>query len=281
MTDEKRRWTMDDRRWPSRFYRPSSVVHRLPSIARAVVSVALLAAMGTFCAADEYAPLPNMAPKPVPSSPGKPVFTEAKLLNGAGQAVNGLQLTVTADHLILPEALGPIGQPLIITPTTLHLLFKNVSGQPIVLDAYNLSLTRLDMIVVGPEKQTVAFTRKAAGFRSRKALPIDYPQIEPGNVFVPMTAVNPIHFPGDFNLLFSYGLYQPGEYKVQVVYTRAAAGESEIAAWQGRVVSNTLTFRIQGPKPPPPPEQATPATTPEPPPQPEPKPTPPPADAPQ
>ena len=285
--NEKRRWTMDDRRWNNPDHRLSSIVHCLPSVrtlVRAAVSVALVAAMGTFCAADEYTTLPNLAPKPVPSLPGKPIFTEAKLLNGAGQPVNGIQLTVTADKLTLSETPGPIGQPLIVEPTTLHLIFRNVSNQPLVLDAYNLSFTRVVLVVVGPEKETVAVARRPISFKSRAALPIDYPQIEPGNPYVPMVALAPLQFPGDFNPFFTYSLYEPGEYKVQAVYTRAGAGGSELAAWQGRVVSNTLTFRITGPMPTPPPESATPGTTPgatpDSPQQPTPKPPPPPPNSP-
>ena len=225
-------------------------------MARMIVCAAVLAALvGTFCAAEEP------TPEPATKSPDEPVFTEMQLQRGAGQAANGLQLTLMADNLVLPEKPGPVGRPLIIQPTALHLLFRNVSGRPIVLDTYNLTLSRLVMIVVGPEKETVVVTRKPLTFRSRQALPIDYPQIEPGNPFVPNASVASLQFPGDFNPLVNCGLYKPGEYKVQVIYSRPAAAGP--AAWQGMVVSNTLSFRIVGPMPPTPPEKATPDKPPE------------------
>jgi hypothetical protein len=224
-------------------------------MARMIVCAAVLAALaGTFCAAQDYAPAPT--PEPAPKSPGGPVFTEMQLLGGAGQDANGLQLTLIADKLVLPETPGPFGQPLFVEPTTLHLLFRNVSGQPIVLDAYNLALNRVTLIVVGPEKESVVVMRKPLAVKTRDALPIDFPQIEPGNPFVPLAAVAPLQFPGDFNLLVNCALYKPGDYKVQVVYSRpAAAGPT---AWQGTVVSNTVIFRVVGPPPTPPPENATP-----------------------
>ena len=229
-------------------------------MARMIVCAAVLAALsGTFCAAQDYAPAPAPAPapEPAPKSPGEPVFTEMKLLRTAGLPSNGLQLTVTAEKLVLPEALGPIGQPLFVQPTALHVLFKNLSGQPIVLDAYNLTLSRLALIVVGPEKETVVVARRPLVVRTREALPIDFPQIEPGNTFVTMEK---LQFPGDFNLLINCALYMPGEYKVQVVYSRPPAGAPQIGVWQGVVVSNTLSFRIVGPIPP---ERATPEKPPE------------------
>jgi hypothetical protein len=227
------------------------------TISRAAVSAALLAVIGTFCAAEEPTP--------------KPPFSDAQLEAGAGQASNGLQLRITADRLVLPEKPGPLGAPLIIEPTALHLFLTNVSDQPIVLDAYNLALSRVTMIVVGPDKETVAVLRKPLGFRTRGSLPIDYPQVEPGNKFITMEK---LQFPGDFNSLAHYDLYMPGEYKVQVIYSRPAAAGPGV--WQGRVVSNTLTFRIEGPLPPTPPENATPPgnATPENPPEPAPQPTP-------
>jgi hypothetical protein len=238
-------------------------------MARMIVCAAVLVALvGAFCAAQDYAPAPT--PKPAPKSPGEPVFTDAQLRGGAGLPSNGLQLTLIADNLVLPEKPGSLGQPLIIQPTALHLLFRNVSDRPIVLDTYNLALSRLAMIVVGPEKKTVVVTRKPLSFRSREALPIDYTQIEPGNPFVPM----PLQFPGDFNLLFNYGLYVPGVYKVQVIYSRPASAGP--AAWEGMVVSNTLAFRIEGPMPPTPPETTPPDKPPEVAPQPTPQAPPPP-----
>jgi hypothetical protein len=117
----------------------------------------------------------------------------------------------------------------------------------------------------------VAVTRKPLNFRSRKALPIDYPQIEPGNTFWPLAAIAPIQFPGDFNLFSRCDLYLPGEYKVQVIYSRPAGGASEYAPWQGLVVSNTLTFRVEGPMPPMPPETPPPNQPPEVAPQPAPQ----------
>jgi hypothetical protein len=236
------------------------------TLSRATASAALLAAMGAFCAAEDYAPAPPPAPKPAPTLPGQPVFSEAHLLKGAGLASNGLQLKLTADQLALPETPAGYGQPLTVETTTLHLIFTNVSEQPIVLDAFNLALSRVTLIVVGPEKQTVAVTRKPVNFRSREALPIDYPQIEPGNYFIPFVAITPLQFPGDFNPLLNYGLYQPGNYTVQVIYSRPAAGAPEIGVWTGAVVSNTLTFRIVGPAPPTPPmpQEQPPETAPQP-----------------
>ena len=122
-------------------------------MARMIVCAAVLAALaGTFCAAQDYAPAPTPAPAPAPQSPAGPVFTEMQLLPGAGQPSNGLQLTLIPDKVLLAETPFAYDQPLIVEPTTLHLLFRNVSDQPIVLDAYNLALTRVSMIVVGPEK---------------------------------------------------------------------------------------------------------------------------------
>jgi hypothetical protein len=226
-----------------------------------VCAAVLVALAAAFCAAQDSAPAPE-------KSPGEPAVTGTQLHAGAGQAVNGLQLTLMADRLVLPETPGPPGQPLVVAPVALQLLFRNVSDRPIVLDAYNLALSRLSLIVVGPEKETVAVTRKPLAVRTREALPIDYPQIEPGNPFVPMWGVAPLQFPGDFNLLVNYSLYKPGEYKVQVIYSRPAGGAPENGVWQGMVVSNTLTFRIAGPMPPAPdqpPETAPqPAPTPSP-----------------
>jgi hypothetical protein len=208
-----------------------------------VCAAVLVALVATFCAAEDSAPAPE-------KSPGGPAFTEMQLQGRAGQAANGLQLTLAADRLVLPETLGLPGQPLVIAPTALQLRFRNVSDRPIVLDTYNLALNRLSLIVVGPEKETVVVTRKPLVVKTREALPIDYPQIEPGNPFVPLWPVVPIQFPGDFNLLINYSLYKPGEYKVQVIYSRPAAGAPENGVWQGTVVSNTLTFRIVGAMPP-------------------------------
>ncbi len=244
-------------------------------MARMIVGAAVLVALaGSFCAADDYGPTPAPpsapapAPTPAPNLPGAPVFTEMKLQNGAGQAANGLTLTLTSDKAVLPEMPGQPGQPLTVQPTALHLLFRNGSGQPIVLDAYNIELNRLVLIVVGPEKKTVVVLRRQLNMRSRDPLPIDYPQIEPGNPFVPLA---PLQFPGDFNALVYCGLYKPGEYKVQVVYSRAGAGGSGV--WLGTVVSNTLSFRIAGPMPP---EAPKPENAPETAPAPEPTPQPPP-----
>jgi hypothetical protein len=207
-----------------------------------VCAAVLVALAGAFCAADDSAQAPA-------KSPGEPPFTEMQLQAGAGQAVNGLQLTLTADKLVLPETPGPAGQPLVIVPAALQLLFRNVSGRPIVLDTYNLALSRLSLVVVGPEKESVVVAHKPLIVRTRDALPIDYPQIEPGNPFAPMWSVAPLQFPGDFNLLVNYSLYKPGEYKVQVTYSRPPAGAPENGVWQGTVVSNTLSFRIVGPMP--------------------------------
>jgi hypothetical protein len=240
-------------------------------ISRAVASMALLAMTGTFCAADEFPPRPAPPPAPVQKLPWEPVFTDTQLKPGAGAAVNGLQMKITADRLVLPETPGSLGQPLIIQPTVLHLVFTNVSGQPIVLDAYNLILSRLVMIVVGPDKQTVGVTRRPLTVTTRAALPIDYPQMEPGNSWGPFETPP---FPGDFNLLINYSLFQPGEYKVQVIYSRPPAGAPEIGVWQGLVVSNTLTFRIEGPPPPKPPETNPPNNSPQPAPQSTPQPAP-------
>ena len=243
-------------------------------MARMIVCAAFLAALaGTFCAAQDYAPAPAVpapppAPAPAPKSPTGPVFTEMQLRPGAGQPANGLQLTLIADNLVLPETPFAFGAPLLVTPTTLHLLFRNVGEQPLVLDAYNLALTRLTMIVVGPEKESVVVTRQSLVVRTRDSSPIDFPQIEPGNPFVPLAAVAPLQFPGNFNLLVNYALYKPGDYKVQVIYSRpAAAGPT---AWSGTVVSNTVVFHIVGPPVPAPPENATPEKPPETAPQPAP-----------
>jgi hypothetical protein len=219
---------------------------------RMIASAAVLVALaGTFCSADDYgptpapAPAPRPAPAPAPNLPGEPLFTEMQLYPGAGQAANGLTLTLMADRVALPEMPTQPGQPLLVQPTALHLLFRNVSTHPLVLDAYNIELNRLILIVVGPEKKTVAIIRKPLIMRSREPLPIDFPQLEPGNPFVPLA---PLQFPGDFNALVYCGLYKPGDYKVQVVYSRVAAGGPTV--WQGTVVSNTLSFRIAGPMPP-------------------------------
>ena len=112
-----------------------------------------------------------------------------QLLPGAGQPSNGLELTLIPDKVLLAETPFAYDQPLIVEPTTLHLLFRNVSDQPIVLDAYNLALTRVSMIVVGPEKQSLVVMRQPLIVRSRDALPIDFPQIEPGNPWHPLAAV--------------------------------------------------------------------------------------------
>ena len=249
-------------------------------MARMIVCAAVLAALaGTFCAAQDYAPAPAApappAPAPAPKSPAGPVFTEMQLLPGAGQPANGLQLTLIADKVVLPETPFAFDAPLIVEPTTLHLLFRNVSDQPIVLDAYNLALTPSAMIVVGPEKESVVVTRQPLIVRTRDALPIDFPQIEPGNPFYPLAAVAPLQFPGNFNLLVNYALYKPGDYKVQVIYSRPAAAGA--TAWQGTVVSNTVVFHIVGPPPPTPPENATPDQPPETAPQPAPAPVAPPS----
>ena len=88
----------------------------------------------------------------------------------------------------------------------------------------------------------------------------------------------PLQFPGNFNLLVNYALYKPGDYKVQVIYSRPA--NAGATAWQGTVVSNTVTFHIVGPPPPTPPENATPNQPPETAPQPAPAPVAPPETAP-
>ncbi|MGD0999060.1 MAG: hypothetical protein ABSA67_00060 [Candidatus Brocadiia bacterium] len=247
-------------------------------MARMTVCAAVLVALaGTFCAAQDYAPAPaaTTTPVPAPKPAGGPVFTEMQLQPGGGQPANGLLLTLIPDKVVLSETPFAFGAPLLVEPTSIHLLFRNVSGQPIVLDAYNLALSRLTMIVVGPEKESVVVTRQSLVVTTRNSLPIDFPQIEPGNPFVPLAAIAPLQFPGNFNLLVNYALYKPGEYKVQVVYSRPAAAGP--AAWSGTVVSNTVSFRLVGPPLPPPPENATPAQPPETAPQPEPTPVAPPA----
>ena len=210
-------------------------------MARMIACAAVLVALvGTCFAAEDYAPAPE--PQPAPKAPEGPVFTEMKLQNGAGQPSNGLQLTLKADNLVLREIPGAPGQPLIVEPVVLRLLFRNASDHSLVLDTYNLSLSRLSLVVVGPDKETVAITHRKLNITTRAALPIDYPQVEPGNPLVPMAGVAPIQFPGDFNPLVNCALFTPGDYKVQVIYSRAVEGGP--AAWQGTVVSNTLTFRI-------------------------------------
>ncbi len=170
-------------------------------MARRIVCAAVLVALaGTFCSAQDYAPAPPApapapTPAPAPKSPAGPVFTEMQLLPGPGQPANGLQLTLIADKLVLPETPIAFDAPLIVEPTTLHLLFRNVSDQPIVLDTYNLTLSRLSMIVVGPEKESVVVTRQSLMVKTRNATPIDFPQIEPGNPFVPLAAVAPFSSP--------------------------------------------------------------------------------------
>ena len=132
-----------------------------------------------------------------------------------------------------------------------------------MLDTYNLATSRLILVVVGPDKQTVGIGRSVMVSNPREALPIDYPQIEPGNPFLPLwAAVAPIKFPGNFNSLVNVSLYQPGDYKVQVVYNRPAGVQGgPHGVWQGATVSNTLVFHVVGP--PPPPEKANPNTPPE------------------
>jgi hypothetical protein len=260
--------------------------HMMRAIFRAAVSVGLLAVMGTICTADDYGSAPGAMPPGVPPPTalpatrpaGAPAFTDMQLLAGAGGGP--LQLTLTADQLVLPEAPRGAGEPLNVQPTALHLRFKNASGRSIVLDTYNLAISRLALIVVGPEKETVAVSRSVLVSRPREALPIDYPQIEPGNVYIPLwAAVAPLRFPGDFNSIVNVYLYKPGDYKVQVVYDRSTGGGGGYGAWQGIVVSNTLIFHVVGPAPPTPPETAptpsetAPAPAPTPPPPPSPPPT--------
>jgi hypothetical protein len=233
------------------------------AIFRTAASAALLAMLATFSAADDYGPAPGTPPPP-PKPAGGPAFTDMQMLTGAGQAANGLQLTLTADQAALPEMPRDIGQPLDVQPTALHLLFRNVGQQPIVLDTYNLATRRLAVIVVGPEKETVSVARGAPIARTREPLPIDYPQIEPGNPFLPLwAAVAPLKFPGDFNSVVNVSLYKPGDYRVQVIYSRAAEAGGAHDAWQGVVVSNTLIFHIVGPPPPTPPEKPAPEKPPE------------------
>jgi hypothetical protein len=229
------------------------------AISRTAALAAVLAMLATFCAAEEYALAQAPAPEAAPNAPGEPVFTEMELLPTAGQAPNGLQLTLTADQLVLPETPGAAGQPLTVQPTALHLLFRNVSGQPIVLDTYNLATSRLGVVVVGPDKKSVALTRRQLTANPRKPLPIDYPQIEPGNPFLPLWAAAPLRFPGDFNSLVTVNLYKPGDYMVQVVYSRPQGVGSLVPdTWRGVAVSNTLVFHIVGPPPP----ETAPATAP-------------------
>jgi hypothetical protein len=185
-----------------------------------------------------------------------------QLAGNAGLPANGLRLKLTADQIVLPETPGPAGKPLTVAPTALHLVFSNASDRPITLDAYNLTLSRLTLVVVGPDKKTVAVLHKPLTVHTREPLPIDYPRIEPGLWY---TTLEPLQFPGDFNLLVNYSLYKPGEYKVQVIYSRPPGR----GVWDGTAASNTLVFRIAGPMPPEPPETA---------PQPEPTPSEPPTE---
>jgi hypothetical protein len=222
------------------------------AISRTAALAAVLAMLATFCAAEEYAPAQAPAPAATSNAPEGPAFTEMELLPTAGQAPNGLRLTLTADQLVLPETPGAAGQPLTVQPTALHLLFRNVSDQPIVFDTYNLANSRLGVVVVGPDKQSVVLTYRQVPAYSRKPLPIDYPQIEPGNPFLPLwAAAAPLRFPGDFNSVVTVNLYKPGDYMVQVVYSRPQGAGSLIAdTWRGTVVSNTLIFHVVGPPPP-------------------------------
>jgi len=232
------------------------------AICLAAALAALLAMAGTICMADELAPAPRLtyAPPPPtiatppPGMPATPTFSDMKLFKGGGQPSNGLVLDLWADQVVLPEIPSDVGQPLLVQQTALHLRFRNVGEQSIVLDTYNLANSRMAIVVVGPEKETVVITRLAAPGRYRAPLPIDYPQMEPGNRFIPLwAAVAPLKFPGDFNSLVNVSLYKPGDYQVQVVYDRSAAGGGEYGSWRGVVVSNTLVFHIVGPPPPTPP----------------------------
>jgi len=166
----------------------------------------------------------------------------------AGEAVNGLKLTLAADKTELRMRPIAVLQATKDTPrwevepVKLTFTFTNVSAKPIKLDTYNLLWNRLELRVQGPDAEsvrTVVLPMEALLAIKRAE---DYPTIDPGKSWT--YKLEP-QFPGLYGGT-EYTLMKPGEYRLHVTYDRPKrdySAKDEAESWVGTVTSNEILLK--------------------------------------
>jgi hypothetical protein len=163
----------------------------------------------------------------------------------AGQAVDGLQLTLSADKT--ETNLMADGSD--AAPVKLKLTFTNVSDQPLKLNTYDFKLSQIRGEVNAPDDPSVTSQRFGVD-RAKAPTPnaSDFPVIQPGKTWVYQ---DKLAFPGGLpdgaSMVTVYTVRKPGVYRLRFTYKPVAdgAGEGAKGSWTGQVVSSELKITVK------------------------------------
>lgn len=171
---------------------------------------------------------------------GQPPQDEQKKKDApAGKAVNGLQLSLTADTTEIVFKDGKIGKP-----AALKLTFTNVSDKPIKFNAFDFPWTLIKGEVKALPADCVKLQRIAADRVPVVPRAEDFPEIKPGQSW---SYAKELTFPGSIpegsSTFALYSVVMPGEFRVKFTYTSAKI-DSPLATgiWTGELVSNELVI---------------------------------------
>jgi hypothetical protein len=156
----------------------------------------------------------------------------------AGQAVNGLQLSLSADKTeVTMKADGSDPEP-----ARLKLTFTNVSDQPIKLNTYDFRLSQLRGELRSPDNKIVRIRRGVDRGSMPKPIASDFPVIQPGKTWVYDKLAFPGGVPDGAAMVSVYTMVKPGVHRLRLIYKPLPdqAGEAGQGSWSGEVVSNEL-----------------------------------------
>ncbi|MBL8798152.1 MAG: hypothetical protein JNM56_29920, partial [Planctomycetia bacterium] len=167
----------------------------------------------------------------------------------AGQPVNGLQLTLTADQL--ETTMQADGKNAV--PVKLSLVFTNVGDRPIKLDVYDLVWRHLRMDLTGPDAESIGVTRQLVEWSKRAREARDYPTLQPqqryeANAIITLPGqvaiVDPQAAPGTYYQNFAFR--KPGAYRLLLTYACPQVDGNPLAkdSWTGVVASNEVVLMV-------------------------------------
>jgi len=163
---------------------------------------------------------------------------------GAGSAVNGLRLSLSADKTeTVLKADGSDAEPV-----KLKLTFTNVSDQPIQLNTYDFRLSQIRGKVRAPDDQSVR-VRRVGIDRAKLPQPnaADFPIIQPGKIWVYEEKLSfPGPVPDGASMISVYTALKPGLYRLHFTYTPTKdLAEVPKRSWTGELVSDELTITVK------------------------------------